>query len=67
LKQIAEMTGATYHTASSADELLSVFQNLPTYLITKHEVMELSVVFAASGAILVALALALALRWNPLP
>jgi hypothetical protein len=44
-----------------------VFQSLPTYLITKHEVTEISVVFAAGGALLVALALALALRWNPLP
>jgi Ca-activated chloride channel family protein len=67
LKQIAAMTDADYYEASSAGELLKVFQNLPTYLITKHEVMEISVVFAASGALLVALALGFALRWNPLP
>jgi Ca-activated chloride channel family protein len=67
LKQIADMTGGTYHTASSADELLNVFQNLPTYLITKHEVTEISVVFAAFGALIVALAIALAMRWHPLP
>ena len=67
LKQIASMTDAKYYEASSAGELLNVFENLPTYLIAKHEVMEISVVFAAAGALLVALALALALRWNPLP
>jgi len=67
LKQIASMTDAKYYEASSANELLNVFQNLPTYLIAKHEVMEISVVFAAAGALLVALALAVALRWNPLP
>ena len=67
LKQIADMTGGRYYAASSANELLKVFQSLPTSLITKHEVTEISVVFAAGGALLVALALALALRWNPLP
>jgi Ca-activated chloride channel family protein len=67
LKQIASMTDAKYYEASSASELETVFQNLPTYLITKHEVMEISVVFAAAGALLVTLALGLALRWNPLP
>jgi Ca-activated chloride channel family protein len=67
LKQVAAMTDGKYYAASSAGELLNVFQNLPTYLIAKHEVMEISVVFAALGAILVLLALAFALRWNPLP
>jgi Ca-activated chloride channel family protein len=67
LKQIASMTGAKYYAASSADELLKVFQSLPTSLITKHEVMEISVVFAAIGALLVTLAMGLSLRWNPLP
>lgn len=67
LQQVADMTGGTYHTAESAGELQSVFDNLPTYLITKHETSEISVVFAAIGALLVALAVALALIWQPLP
>jgi Ca-activated chloride channel family protein len=67
LKQIADMTDGTYNAASSASELLKVFQNLPTYLITKHDIMEISVVFAALGALLVAIAVALSLRWHPLP
>jgi Ca-activated chloride channel family protein len=67
LKQIADMTDAEYYSASSADELLKVFQELPTYLITRHEVMEISVLFAAIGAVLVAGAMALSMRWHPLP
>jgi Ca-activated chloride channel family protein len=67
LKQIAHMTGGAYYAATSAGELLKVFQNLPTHVITKHEVMEISVVFAAIGALLVALAIGLSLRWHPLP
>jgi Ca-activated chloride channel family protein len=67
LKEIASMTSAKYYTASSADELTKVFQDLPTYLITKHEVTEISFIFAGLGALLVATAIACALRWNPLP
>jgi Ca-activated chloride channel family protein len=66
LRQIADNTGAEYYTASSAGELLSVFENLPTSLITKHEVMEISVLFTALGAFLAALATALSLLWHPL-
>lgn len=67
LKQIAEMTDAEYYEASSAGELVKVFENLPTNLITRHEVTEISVLFAALGALLVAGAMALSLRWHPLP
>ena len=67
LKQVADMTGGTYYSAESAGELQNVFQNLPTYLITKHETSEVSVVFTAIGALLAALAIALSLLWHPLP
>jgi Ca-activated chloride channel family protein len=67
LKQIAAMTGGTYYPAASAGELQNVFQNLPTYLITKHEITEISVVFTAIGALLAAMAIALSLLWHPLP
>lgn len=40
---------------------------LSGYLITKHEVMEISVAFAALGALLVALAILLGQVWRPLP
>ncbi|MFL5732158.1 MAG: VWA domain-containing protein [Chloroflexia bacterium] len=67
LKQVAAMTDAKYYAASSAGELLKVFQDLPTYLIAKHEVTEISVIFAALGALIVSLAIGLSLRWHALP
>ncbi len=67
LKQVAAMTGGTYYTASSADELENVFKSLPTYLIMKHETTEISVFFVAFGALLAALAILLALLWHPFP
>jgi Ca-activated chloride channel family protein len=67
LTQIADATGGTYYPAESADELQAVFESLPTDLITKHEVMEISVAFAALGALLVALAVFLGQAWRPWP
>jgi hypothetical protein len=40
---------------------------LPTHLITKHEITEISVAFTALGALLAALAIMLASLWHPLP
>ena len=65
LKKVADMTGGTYYSAESADELKQVFKSLPTYLITKHETTEISFAFAAVGALLAALAVALSLAWHP--
>ena len=67
LKQVSEMTGGDYYSAESASELQEVFQSLPTYLITKHEIMEISVAFTAIGALLAMIAVTLSLRWHPLP
>jgi Ca-activated chloride channel family protein len=67
LMQIADMTGGTYYSAESANELQEVFQSLPTYLITKHETREISVAFVAIGALLAAIAILLSLIWHPLP
>ena len=62
----AATTARTY-SASSAGELQKVFADLPTYLITREETMEISVGFAALGALLAAIAVALSLMWHPLP
>lgn len=67
LKQVSALTGGTYYSAESADELQQVFQNLPTSLIVKHETTEISVAFAAFGALLAALAILFGLLWHPLP
>jgi len=66
LMQIADLTDGEYYSATSASELDEVFKNLPTYLITKRETMEISVWFAAVGAVLAAIAILLSLLWNPL-
>ncbi len=67
LKQIAAMTGGKYYPAESANELQNVFRSLPVYLISKHAIIEVSVLFAALGAALAALAVLLSLLWHPLP
>jgi Ca-activated chloride channel homolog len=67
LMAVAEETGGTYYPAESADELATVFAELPTNLITKHEVTEISVAFVALGVLLVALAILLGQAWRPIP
>lgn len=67
LKQIAAATGGEYYTASSAGELQEVFERLPTYLITREETTEVSVLFTALGALLVLTAVMLGQLWHPLP
>ncbi|HET7142792.1 MAG TPA: VWA domain-containing protein [Anaerolineales bacterium] len=67
LKQVAEMTGGSYHLAVSANELQDVFQNLPTQLMTVTETTEVSVMFVVIGALLVTLAIALSMIWHPIP
>ncbi len=66
LQQVADMTGGEYYAASSANELNDVFQNLPAYLVTTREVIEVSFIFAAIGAFFALLAILLAMLWNPL-
>jgi Ca-activated chloride channel homolog len=67
LRQVAALTGGDYYSAETAGQLEKVFQQLPTYLITKHETTEISVIFAAIGALLAGLGMALSLMWHPLP
>jgi Ca-activated chloride channel family protein len=67
LTAVAEATGGTYFPAESADELVEVFDNLPTHLIVRTEVMEVSVVFVAIGLIVVSVGLLLGRAWRPLP
>jgi Ca-activated chloride channel homolog len=67
LKQVADATGGTYYPAESADQLKQVFAQLPTNLIAKHEVVELSVGFVGLGVVLAGLAVLLGRAWRPLP
>lgn len=66
LKKVSALTGGEYYSAESAGELQNVFDKLPTGLITHRQTMEISVYFAALGALLALLALVLGMLWNPL-
>ncbi len=67
LQTVSGMTGGKYYAASSAGQLMSVFRQLPTNIILKHQTSEISVMFAVGAAILVLLAVGLSLLWHPLP
>jgi len=67
LKQVADLTGGSYYPAESSDQLESVFQGLPTNLITKHEVLEIGFGFVAFGTLCAGLAFVLGRAWRPLP
>jgi Ca-activated chloride channel family protein len=66
LKEIAEMTGGTYYSATSAPELQLVFQTLHHYIATTNTTIEISVLFAAMGALMGITAVILAFLWHPL-
>jgi Ca-activated chloride channel homolog len=66
LRQIADLTGGEYYAASSASELESVFQNLPTYVVTTRQNTEITAFFTALAALLGILALVLSFMWHPL-
>lgn len=66
LKRVAALTDGEYYSAESVEELNKAFQNLPTNLIVRSEVTEITFIFAIAGAFLAVLALALAMIWNPL-
>lgn len=66
LIEVADMTGGIYYSAESADELHQIFEELPLSLIMRHEVTEISAIFAIIGALLATLAITLSVLWNPL-
>ena len=66
LQQVARMTDGEYYLAESADELLDVFADVPSHLVTTKATTELAAVFTAAGALLVLFALVLALLWQPI-
>jgi Ca-activated chloride channel family protein len=66
LRQIADLTGGAYYAATSAGELQDVLTNLPTYLVTTRETIEISVFFAAIGALIMILAMIISFLRHPL-
>ncbi len=63
LKRIADITGANYFYAGSAEDLKKVYQDLSTRLIVERKETEISALFAAFGALLVTLAAGLSIWW----
>ena len=67
LSRIAQITDAEYYSAESADELLEVFSTIPVEIEQKKVRMEVSAALTAVSALLALAAVALGLRWSPLP
>jgi Ca-activated chloride channel family protein len=67
LRQVASATGGEYYPAESASQLQAVFDALPTTLISRHDVVELTAAFVGVGALLVVLAIGLSQLWRPMP
>jgi Ca-activated chloride channel family protein len=67
LQTVASMTGGEYYRAESADQLYDIFLDLPTQIVLQEEALEISVIFAAVGAVLALAAVSLSLMWNRYP
>jgi Ca-activated chloride channel family protein len=67
LQKIADMTGAKYYPAESADQLNSVFASLPLNLVVKHQVTEIGFAFVSLAGLLAGVGLLLGRAWRPLP
>lgn len=66
LKQIAEITGGEFYSATSAADLHAVFQELHSYVAMANKTIEVSVYFAAAGAVLAMAAFIFSVLWHPL-
>jgi Ca-activated chloride channel family protein len=66
LRQIAEITGGEFYTATSAADLQLVFDELHTYIAMTNRTIEISAYFAAVGAMLAIIAFFLSTLWHPL-
>ena len=67
LSLVAEITGGEYYLAGSAGELFQVFSEIPVQLEQRKVRMEVSAILTAISGVLALTALALGLRWSPLP
>lgn len=66
LKQVADMTGGAYFSATSAGELQNVFANIPIDLALRREPIEIGVFFNALAILAVTLAAILSYLRNPM-
>jgi Ca-activated chloride channel family protein len=66
LKQIAEMTGGEFYSATSAAELQMVFEKLHSYVAMTNKTIEVSAFFAAIGTVMAMAAFLLSVLWHTL-
>ena len=66
LQAVATATGGAYHRASDAAQLGEVLRGIPREVVLQREDVELTAYLALLAALVVAGALVLAVRWNPL-
>ena len=67
LQGVADLTGGEYYRAESADQLLQVFQELPTQIVLQKEAIEISVFFVMAAVVLAGTAVFLSLKWRRYP
>lgn len=67
LRQVATATGGAYFSASDADQLQGVLENLPRQVAVQQRDVELSVAFAGVAALLLLLTAWAAARWTAFP
>ena len=63
LKNVSILTHGEYFYAGTAEDLKKVYQGLSTRLVVEKKETEISALFAALGALLVAAAAALSVAW----
>jgi Ca-activated chloride channel homolog len=64
LQAVADITGGAFYKAEDANQLRSVFNNLPRQVVLQHQKHEVTVIFAIAGALLAMAAFGLSLLWN---
>ena len=67
LQGVADLTGGEYYRAESAEQLLDVFEELPTQIILQKEAIEISVFFVLAAVVLLRTAVFLSLKWRRYP
>ena len=64
LQAVAKMTGGEYFRAADAEQLDTVFGDLPREVETQHRQEEITVLFVLLGALLATAAIGLSMAWN---
>ncbi|MEM9777009.1 MAG: ABC transporter ATP-binding protein, partial [Chloroflexota bacterium] len=64
---MADMTGGEYFKAENANQLIRIFQDLPSRIVLQTEARELSAIFVALGGLFVAIGVILSLLRNRFP